>query len=78
MILQDLRSLCKKSGLKGFETPQNIYLSPTVWTPQEGLVTPTLKVKRKQVETKFRKEIDALYREGISGQAEVAKQAAKL
>lgn len=73
LVLQDLRHISKESGLKGFETPQNIHLLPTQWTPQDGLVTPTLKVKRKQMEEFYRKEIDALYREGISGVAEVPK-----
>jgi long-chain acyl-CoA synthetase len=43
------------------------YATPTPWTIQAGLLTPTLKVKRKPVERLFQAEIAALYREHSIG-----------
>ena len=46
-----------------YEQVKKILISPTEWTPESGELTPTLKVKRKVVTSRFEKELDALYEE---------------
>lgn len=49
--------------LSQFERIKNIALLPTEFTIESGELTPTLKVKRKVVEERYREQIEALYRE---------------
>ena len=49
--------------LSQFERIKTIALLPTEFTVESGELTPTLKVKRKVVEQKWRDQIEALYRE---------------
>ena len=46
---------------KGFEHPQNFTLLSEEWGIDNGLLTPTLKLKREVVEEKFKKEIEELF-----------------
>ena len=40
-----------------------IQLLPTTWTPDTGLVTAAMKLRRKQIKEKYQMEIDAMYRQ---------------
>ncbi len=51
------------SGLASYEMPKKILLLEHDFTIESGDLTPTLKVKRRVVEKKFQREIDALYTE---------------
>ena len=46
---------------KGFEHPQNFSLLSEEWGIDNGLLTPTLKLKREVVEEKFKTEIEELF-----------------
>ena len=46
---------------KGFEHPQNFSLFSEEWGIDNGLLTPTLKLKREVVEEKFKTEIEELF-----------------
>ncbi|MDP6216865.1 MAG: long-chain fatty acid--CoA ligase, partial [SAR324 cluster bacterium] len=46
---------------KGFEHPQNFTLLSEEWGIDNGLLTPTLKLKREVVEEKFKTEIEELF-----------------
>ena len=50
--------------LSQFERIKRIRLLPREFSIESGELTPTLKVKRKVVEERWRAEIEALYREG--------------
>lgn len=52
----------KEAKLDKFETPAKIALLPEPWTPESGLVTAALKLKREQVKTKFKDELERLYK----------------
>ena len=44
-----------------FECPQNFALLSEEWGIDNGLLTPTLKLKREVVEDQFRSQIESLY-----------------
>ena len=46
---------------KGFEHPQNFALLSEEWSIDNGLLTPTLKLKREVVEEKFKAQIEDLF-----------------
>ena len=48
---------------KSYEHPQNFALLSEEWSIDNGLLTPTLKLKREVVEQKFRDKIESLYSE---------------
>lgn len=51
----------KAAKLEKFEIPAKIKLLPEPWTPESGLVTAALKIKREQVKAKFKDELSKLY-----------------
>ncbi len=50
-------------GLARFETLKKVLLVPDEFTANDGVLTPTLKLRRKAVEERYRKQIDELYEE---------------
>lgn len=60
-ILSDLTKLGKEAGLKSFEQVKDVYLHPEQFTIENGLLTPTLKAKRAELQTLFQPQIDKLY-----------------
>jgi len=46
---------------KGYEHPQNFALLSEEWDIDNGLLTPTLKLKREVVEEQFKTEIESLF-----------------
>ena len=51
-----------KSGLNRFEIPTKLKFVSEIWLPDSGLVTDSLKLKRKAIETFYEKEIVATYK----------------
>lgn len=51
----------KIAKLDKFETPAKIKLLAEPWTPESGLVTAALKLKREQLKTRFEDELQKLY-----------------
>ena len=52
----------KDAKLQKFEIPEKIVLAPDPWTPESGLVTAALKIKREQVKAKFKDQLQQLYK----------------
>jgi long-chain acyl-CoA synthetase len=50
-------------GLARYETLKKILLVPDEFTASDGTLTPTLKLRRKAIEERYRKQIDDLYKE---------------
>jgi len=61
IILEDMKKQGKLAKLKGFEFPKAIYVEPEPFSPENGLLTPTFKLKRPKVRDHYRKKIDILY-----------------
>jgi long-chain acyl-CoA synthetase len=51
----------KAARLEKFEVPAKIILLADPWTPESGLVTAALKLKREQLKTKFKDDLNKLY-----------------
>lgn len=49
------------SAFPGYAQVHRVHLSLTPWTVENGLMTPTMKIKRPELERHFAREIDALY-----------------
>jgi long-chain acyl-CoA synthetase len=49
-------------GFPAYATPKRVWLTEQPWTIDAGLMTPTLKLKRKNLETRFAAQIERLYR----------------
>ncbi|XP_011008086.1 PREDICTED: long chain acyl-CoA synthetase 8-like [Populus euphratica] len=60
-VEQSLSKVAKALRLDKFETPAKIKLLPDPWTPESGLVTASLKIKREQLKSKFKDELQKLY-----------------
>ena len=55
----------KAAKLHGFEIPKKIHLAAEPWTADNGLLTPTFKLKRNDAKKRFQTEIDKMYAEGV-------------
>ncbi|EOA29947.1 hypothetical protein CARUB_v10013048mg, partial [Capsella rubella] len=60
-VQQSLTKAGKAAKLEKFELPAKIKLLSEPWTPESGLVTAALKIKREQIKAKFKDELSKLY-----------------
>ncbi|MCU1324314.1 MAG: AMP-dependent synthetase and ligase [Acidobacteriaceae bacterium] len=49
------------AGLAHFEGMKRVTVVPEEWTVEEGTLTPSMKIKRRVIETKYAREIEAFY-----------------
>ena len=61
MISNEIDSLQKE--LATFERVRRFALLPEPFTVENGMMTPTLKVKRKEVESRYQELIESLYKD---------------
>lgn len=62
-VLQQLHAAARAAGLKGFEVVRAVHLEGVAWSPEGGLLTPTLKLKRPALLKRYGPHIDRMYRE---------------
>lgn len=60
-VHSSLVQIGKKSKLEKFEIPAKIKLLSTPWTPESGLVTAALKIKRETIRKAFSEDLAKLY-----------------
>ncbi|PFH50070.1 hypothetical protein AMATHDRAFT_61830 [Amanita thiersii Skay4041] len=60
-VLSILTAEAKRNELKGFEVVRRIHLSLNQFSVENGTLTPTFKIKRKDAYQMYKKELDALY-----------------
>lgn len=63
LVLKDINNLGKEAGLKGFELARDLYLHHELFSIENGLLTPTMKAKRAELQKYFQKEIDLMYKD---------------
>jgi long-chain acyl-CoA synthetase len=51
----------KKAKLHKMETPTKIILCPEEWTPDSGLVTAAMKIRRRNIQDHYKRDINLLY-----------------
>lgn len=61
LIMKEIKTLAKKAGLHGFETPKAIHLEHEQFTAENGLTTPTFKLKRPQLRDHYQSQINEMY-----------------
>jgi len=64
-VIAEFRTVLVKHGteqrLVKFEIPQAVFLVSEPWTPESGLITAAMKLKRKSLEAAFASEISNMY-----------------
>jgi long-chain acyl-CoA synthetase len=61
-LIKEFTDNCLKNGLERFEVPTKIKFVKETWMPDSGLVTDSLKLKRKEIEKFYQNEIQNLYK----------------
>ena len=61
LVLQELAEHAKKCKLEKFEVPAAVKLVTEVWSPDMGLVTAAFKLKRKDIQERYKHEINRMY-----------------
>ena len=60
-IVKQLIDHCLSQSVDRFEAPTKIKFVKESWIPDTGLVTDSLKIKRKEIDKFYQKEISQLY-----------------
>lgn len=64
-VLEDMKDIGKKAGLKSFEQVKDLYLHPEMFSIANGLLTPTLKSRRTDIRRVFQEQLSAMYNKTI-------------
>ena len=65
VVFDEMNKVANQSKLVGFEKIKNIYLDCEHWTIENGMLTPTMKLKRQVSKNKYMEVIQELYKEGM-------------
>lgn len=60
-VLESLQKTLKQSKLLKHEIPRDVKLCADEWTPENGLVTAALKLRRKNLLDFYQKDINSMY-----------------
>ncbi len=61
MFLHELKEKQKEFKLNGFEIPHKVHLTTEMFTPMNGVLTPSMKLVRTTAKKVFIKEIKEMY-----------------
>lgn len=62
-VLAEVKAATQRAGLQGFERVYAVRLIPSEWTPSNGFLTPTHKLRRQQLRGSFHQEIKEMVQE---------------
>ncbi|KAG0005648.1 hypothetical protein BGZ80_005418 [Entomortierella chlamydospora] len=60
-VAKELEKAGKAGALRGFEFPKRVYLTTEAFSVDNGMMTPTFKVRRPQVAEHFKEQIKVMY-----------------
>eukprot|EP00698_Gefionella_okellyi_P014219 TRINITY_DN393_c0_g1_i1.p1 TRINITY_DN393_c0_g1~~TRINITY_DN393_c0_g1_i1.p1 ORF type:complete len:640 (-),score=161.25 TRINITY_DN393_c0_g1_i1:53-1972(-) len=60
-VMESLTKAANDAKLQGFERMARVHLHPDEWTPENGMLTPSFKLKRHFMTQFFKPQLDALY-----------------
>ena len=60
-LLKQISTHGLSMGLEKFEIPKQISLISEQWTPDSGMVTAAMKLKRKEIESRYASQIENMY-----------------
>jgi long-chain acyl-CoA synthetase len=60
-VLTQMKDTGRGLGLKGFELVYSVTVEKMAWTPENGLLTPTMKLKREALKGLYQSQIKAMY-----------------
>lgn len=60
-VVRELADHARKCGLEKFEVPAAVKLCTEVWSPDMGLVTAAFKIKRKDIQDRYKEDIKRMY-----------------
>ncbi|XP_022121866.2 long-chain-fatty-acid--CoA ligase 4 isoform X1 [Pieris rapae] len=60
-VVKELADHARKCGLERFEVPAAVKLCTEVWSPDMGLVTAAFKIKRKDIQERYKEDIKRMY-----------------
>lgn len=60
-VFESLIELANENKLNSLERPKQLQLLREPWTPENGILTPTMKIKRNIAKTEFAEQIAQLY-----------------
>ncbi|KAG8929631.1 hypothetical protein FRC02_005296 [Tulasnella sp. 418] len=61
-VLAMMTNTAKHNGLKGFELVKNIHMTTEPFSVENGLLTPTFKIRRRDAQAMYKAAIDELYK----------------
>ncbi|CAI5736854.1 unnamed protein product [Peronospora destructor] len=62
-VLEDMAVMAKEAQLRGFECVKGVHFHPDPFSMDDGLITPTFKLKRAQLKARFQAEITHMYQD---------------
>jgi len=66
-VLADLNSIARARGIRSYETPSHIRLLDQDFSEENGLLTPTHKLRRSEARERFERELHSLVEQaGVS------------
>ncbi|WRT64076.1 uncharacterized protein IL334_001004 [Kwoniella shivajii] len=60
-LIGELREEAKRGGLKGTELIRDVILTKEEWSPDNGMLTPAMKLARNSISKKYEKEIEKAF-----------------
>lgn len=60
-VLDQIKVFGQKAGLTKYEVPVKIKLCPETWTPDSGLVTAALKIRRRPIQEFYQRDLQLMF-----------------